>query len=79
MCENDEKSTLQISVGLYLWVQKYNKKKWQINQQMRVPQNMEFDAEGVPKWIPNRYNNSYKINATTGKEKDHENHCFSEW
>ena len=43
---------------------------------------MEFDAKGVPKWNQNRHQNSSKINAKTGNEKDQENHqksCFSEW
>ena len=31
---------------------------------------MKFDAKGVPKWRQNRYQNSSKINAKTGNEKD---------
>ena len=38
--------------------------------------------KGVPKWSQNRCQNSSKINAKTGNEKDQENHqqsCLSEW
>ena len=46
------------------------------------PQNSEFDAKGVPKWSPDRCQNSSKLDAKTGKEtimKIIKNECFSEW
>ena len=39
-------------------------------QKKRSPKNMKFDAKGVPKWNQNRCQNSSKINAITGNEKD---------
>ena len=35
----------------------------------RSPQNMEFDAKGLPKWSQNRYQNSSKTNAKTCNEQ----------
>ena len=47
----------------------------------RSRKNMENNAKRLPKWSRNRCQNSSKINAKTGIEKDQENHensCFSE-
>ena len=38
-----------------------------------IPQNMEFDAKGVPKWSQHRCQNSSKINANTGNGTTAEN------
>jgi hypothetical protein len=42
---------------------------------------MKFYAKRLPKWSQNRCQNSLKIDARTGIEKDQENHensCFSQ-
>ena len=44
-------------------------KSHQKSYQKRSPQNMEFDAEGEPKWYQNRCQNSSTINAKTGNKK----------
>ena len=41
------------------------------HSQKRSPQNMEFDTKGMPKWCPNRCQNSSKIDAQIGNEKNH--------
>jgi hypothetical protein len=38
------------------------------------PKNMKNEAKTLPKWSRNRCQNSSKINAKTGIEKDQENH-----
>jgi hypothetical protein len=61
---------------------KHNKNRFKKSSKKRSPQNMKFDAKGIPKCSQNRCQNSSKINAKTGNEKDQENHqqsCFSEW
>ena len=58
------------------------KNRFKKSSRKRSPQNIKFDAKGVPKWSQNRCQKSSKINAKTGNEKDQENHqqsCFSEW
>ena len=62
-------------------IEKYNKMLFEKSLKKRSPKNMKFDAKGIPKWRPNRCQNSSKINAKTGNEKDQENYqksCFSE-
>ena len=61
--------------------QKSIKDRFTNSSKKRARKNMEFDVKGVPKWNQNRCQNSSKVNAQTGNEKDQENHkksCFSE-